>query len=137
MGTAHDVPNNRNGAAPDGRNCAGCHLLDPAQGLFGTGGNASHGGEVLILKVPHQGDGRAGVSKRHEDAGIVTDGRRDDVEHVDERLCQQLREYALVLGGAASTFERCFQFSKHDHGDGSLNGGGEARKYLGVSLAEV
>jgi len=33
--------------------CEGCHTLDPAQGFFGTGGNASFEFEQQIMKVPH------------------------------------------------------------------------------------
>jgi hypothetical protein len=36
-----------------GFTCEGCHTLDPAQGLFGTGGNASFEFETQIMKVPH------------------------------------------------------------------------------------
>jgi hypothetical protein len=37
----------------DGFTCNGCHVLDPAQGFFGTGGNASFENEEQILKIPH------------------------------------------------------------------------------------
>jgi YVTN family beta-propeller protein len=35
------------------KNCNGCHRLDPAQGFFGTGGNASFENEPQIFKIPH------------------------------------------------------------------------------------
>jgi DNA-binding beta-propeller fold protein YncE len=34
-------------------NCEGCHRLDPAQGLFGTGGDGSFEGLAQIMKIPH------------------------------------------------------------------------------------
>ena len=36
-----------------GFSCEGCHTLDPAQGFFGTGGNASFEAETQIVKIPH------------------------------------------------------------------------------------
>ena len=36
-----------------GFNCVGCHTLNPAQGFFGTDGQASFEGETQILKIPH------------------------------------------------------------------------------------
>jgi DNA-binding beta-propeller fold protein YncE len=36
-----------------GFNCVGCHTLNPAQGFFGTDGQASFEGEPQILKIPH------------------------------------------------------------------------------------
>jgi DNA-binding beta-propeller fold protein YncE len=37
----------------DAFTCEGCHRLDPAQGFFGTGGNASFEGIPQIMKIPH------------------------------------------------------------------------------------
>ncbi len=39
--------------AQAGFRCEGCHRLDPSQGFFGTGGDASFDAEQQILKVPH------------------------------------------------------------------------------------
>src|SRR5690606_6739464 len=36
-----------------GFNCNGCHTLDPAQGFFGTNGDASFENEMQIIKVAH------------------------------------------------------------------------------------
>ena len=33
--------------------CAGCHMLNPANGQFGTGGNQSFEGLTQIVKIPH------------------------------------------------------------------------------------
>jgi hypothetical protein len=33
--------------------CAGCHVLDPSQGFFGTGGNQSFEALPQIVKIPH------------------------------------------------------------------------------------
>jgi hypothetical protein len=33
--------------------CNGCHVLDPAQGFFGTGRNASFENHTQIIKIPH------------------------------------------------------------------------------------
>ncbi len=34
-------------------NCNGCHVVDPAQGFFGTGRHASFEGITQIVKIPH------------------------------------------------------------------------------------
>jgi hypothetical protein len=34
-------------------NCNGCHMVDAAQGFFGTGGRASFEGITQIIKIPH------------------------------------------------------------------------------------
>jgi DNA-binding beta-propeller fold protein YncE len=34
-------------------NCAGCHVLDPSKGFFGTGGNQSFEALPQIVKIPH------------------------------------------------------------------------------------
>src|SRR5262249_2895416 len=34
-------------------NCNGCHMVDPAQGFFGTGGRSSFEGITQIIKIPH------------------------------------------------------------------------------------
>jgi DNA-binding beta-propeller fold protein YncE len=36
-----------------GFSCNGCHVLDPAQGFFGTNGHMSFENEVQIVKIPH------------------------------------------------------------------------------------
>ena len=33
--------------------CAGCHVLDPSQGFFGTGGNQSFEALPQVVKIPH------------------------------------------------------------------------------------
>ena len=37
----------------NGQTCNGCHVLDPSQGFFGTGRNASFEGITQIVKIPH------------------------------------------------------------------------------------
>jgi hypothetical protein len=44
-------------------NCNGCHVLDPSQGFFGTGRNASFEGETQIVKIPHLRNQYAKVGK--------------------------------------------------------------------------
>ena len=111
MGPAYDLPNNRNGAAPDGRNCAGCHMLDPAQGLFGTGGNVSHGGEVLILKVPHlrnlyQKVGMFGLPNREYFLPSTTDAHQGD----------QIRGFGFLHDGATDQLFHFLQGAVFDDG---------------------
>ena len=111
MGPAYDIPNNRNGTAPDGRNCEGCHTLDPARGLFGTGGDASHGGEVLILKVPHlrnlyQKVGMFGLPNREYFLPSPTDAHQGD----------QIRGFGFLHDGATDQLFHFLQGAVFDDG---------------------
>ena len=111
MGPAYDLMSNRNGAAPDGRNCQGCHTLDPARGLFGTGGDASHGGEVLILKVPHlrnlyQKVGMFGLPNREYFLPSTTDAHQGD----------QVRGFGFLHDGATDQLFHFLQGAVFDDG---------------------
>ncbi len=44
------------GTGPASFTCQGCHRIDPANGRFGTQGEANFEGEAQILKVPHLRD---------------------------------------------------------------------------------
>ena len=111
MGPAYDLMSNRNGAAPDGRNCQGCHTLDPARGLFGTGGDAAHGGEVLILKVPHlrnlyQKVGMFGLPNREYFLPSTTDAHQGD----------QVRGFGFLHDGATDQLFHFLQGAVFDDG---------------------
>ena len=111
MGPGYDLPNNRNGADTDGRNCAGCHTLDPRRGLFGTGGDASHGGEVLVLKVPHlrnlyQKVGMFGLPNREYFLPSGTDAHQGD----------QIRGFGFLHDGATDQLFHFLQGAVFDDG---------------------
>ena len=111
VGPAFDLPRNGNGRAPDGRNCAGCHTLDPAQGFFGTSGAAAHGGEVLILKVPHlrnlyQKVGMFGLPNREFFLPSTTDAHQGD----------QVRGFGFLHDGATDKLFNFLQGAVFDDG---------------------
>ncbi|MCY3928268.1 MAG: hypothetical protein OXG81_08330 [Acidobacteria bacterium] len=108
---AYDLPNNRNGAAVDGRNCAGYHRHDPSRGFFGTAGDASHGGEVLILKVPHlrnlyQKVGMFGLPNREYFLPSTTDAHQGD----------QIRGFGFLHDGATDKLFNFLQGAVFDDG---------------------
>ena len=111
LGPAFDLADNRNGREPDGRNRAGCHTLDPAQGFFGTSGNASHGGEVLVLKVPHlrnlyQKVGMFGLPNREFFLPSTTDAHQGD----------QVRGFGFLHDGATDKLFNFLQGAVFDDG---------------------
>jgi YVTN family beta-propeller protein len=46
-------PRKADGNLVTGNTCNGCHVLDPANGFFGNGGEASFEDETQIVKIPH------------------------------------------------------------------------------------
>ena len=111
VGPAYDLPYNLNGREPDGRNCAGCHTLDPAQGFYGTRGDAAHGGEVLILKVPHlrnlyQKVGMFGLPNREFFLPSSTDAHQGD----------QVRGFGFLHDGATDKLFNFLQGAVFDDG---------------------
>ncbi len=111
VGPAFDLPNNRNGSEPDGRNCEACHAHDPAQGFFGTDGSVAHGGEVLILKVPHlrnlyQKVGMFGLPNREFFLPSTTDAHQGD----------QVRGFGFLHDGATDKLFNFLQGGVFDDG---------------------
>ncbi len=111
LGPDYDLPNNLNGLEPDGRNCAGCHALDPLNGFYGTSGDAAHGGEVLILKVPHlrnlyQKVGTFGLPNREFFLPSTTDQHQGD----------QIRGFGFLHDGATDKLFNFLQGAVFDDG---------------------
>lgn len=111
LGEGFDLPNNRNGSEPDGRNCEGCHTHDPASGFFGTDGRVAHGGEVLILKVPqlrnlYQKVGMFGLPNREYFLPSSTDAHQGD----------QIRGFGFLHDGATDKLFNFLQGAVFDDG---------------------
>ena len=111
MGSGLDLPDNLNGTEPDGRNCEGCHSLDPAAGFYGTDGSAAHGGEVLTLKVPHlrnlyQKVGMFGLPNREYFLPSTTDAHQGD----------QVRGFGFLHDGATDKLFNFLQGAVFDDG---------------------
>ncbi|MBY0276436.1 thrombospondin type 3 repeat-containing protein [Candidatus Binatia bacterium] len=86
-----------------GFNCVGCHTFDPAQGYFGTDGQASFEGETQILKIPHlrniyQKVGMFGMPQ----IGIILPG---DNGHKGD----QIRGFGFLHDGSIDTVFRFFR----------------------------
>ena len=112
VGPGFDLPDNLNGPEPDGQTCEGCHTHDPARGLFGTDGKAAHGGEVLILKVPHfrnlyQKVGMFGLPNREFFLPSTTDAHQGD----------QIRGFGFLHDGATDKLFNFLQGAVFDDGD--------------------
>ncbi len=79
-------------------NCNGCHVVDPANGFFGTGGRSSFEGITQIVKIPHLRNaydkvGMFGVPK--------TDFFQTDVQTTFQG--DQIRGFGFVHDGVVST----------------------------------
>lgn len=86
---------NQNGPEPDGAMCATCHTLDPEEGFYGTDGNVSHGGEILMLKTPqlrnlYQKVGMVGLPDREQFLPSKTSEHQGD----------QIRGFGFLHDGA-------------------------------------
>ena len=111
VGPGFDLPYNRNGAEPDGRNCEACHRHEPARGFYGTDGSAAHGGEVLILKVPqlrnlYQKVGMFGLPNREFFLPSTTDAHQGD----------QVRGFGFLHDGATDKLFNFLQGAVFDDG---------------------
>ena len=140
VGPAFDLPNNRNGSEPDGRNCEACHVHDPARGFFGTDGSAAHGGEVLILKVPHfrnlyQKVGMFGLPNREFFLPSTTDVHQGD----------QIRGFGFLHDGATDKLFNFLQGAVFDDGattcadlgvPGSASYGGSLGSWFGCDFSD-
>ncbi|MGI9274600.1 MAG: YncE family protein [Endozoicomonas sp.] len=110
--TANDA---RFGDKPDGVSCEGCHTFEPEKGFFGADGKVAHGGEILILKVPHFRNlytrvGMFGLPSREGFLPSTT----NDLQNRD-----QIRGFGFLHDGATDTL---FNFLKGGVFDDGANG---------------
>ncbi len=96
----------------DGFTCADCHKHDPSRGWYGTNGEVSHGGEIMILKAPHfrnlyQRIGMFGLPDR---LGFQISATR---EHQGE----QVRGFGFLHDGATDQLFQFLQGGVFDNGD--------------------
>lgn len=85
----------QNGPEPDGAMCSTCHTLDPEKGFYGSDGNVSHGGEILMLKTPqlrnlYQKIGMFGLPDREQFLPSKTSDHQGD----------QIRGFGFLHDGA-------------------------------------
>ncbi|MGH8175406.1 MAG: YncE family protein [Steroidobacter sp.] len=86
--------------ADTGFNCNGCHVVDPAQGFFGTDGRASFEAISQIVKIPH-------LRNIYTKIGMFgfPDGRFFDLPE-SGNLGDQVRGFGLVHDGVVDTVDR-------------------------------
>ncbi|HKQ92608.1 MAG TPA: hypothetical protein VJZ77_18255 [Blastocatellia bacterium] len=82
-------------------NCNGCHVVDRAQGFFGTGRNQSFEGITQIIKIPH-------LRNQYAKVGMFGVAKVDFFLASDTgNLGDQIRGFGFVHDGSVSTL---FQF---------------------------
>jgi len=83
-------------------NCNGCHTVDPAQGMYGTGGDQSFEGISQIVKVPQLRNMYAKVGRFGSPATPFT------TAPATGHLGDQVRGYGFVHDGTADTLAHFF-----------------------------
>lgn len=121
-----------NGAEEDGVNCAGCHVLDPGEGFFGTDGAVAHGGEIQMLKVPqlrnlYQRVGMFGLPDRE---GFLVSTTR---EHQGE----QIRGFGFLHDGATDRLFNFLQGAVFDNGEEGCPPGMDSSHGCDVSIGRI
>lgn len=109
-GTPDDFDSN--GPEQDGVNCAGCHGVDPAQGFYGTRGEAAHGGEIQILKVPQLRNlyTRVGMFGLPDREGFLP-------SHTKEHQGDQIRGFGFLHDGATDQLVNFLRGGVFDNGE--------------------
>jgi hypothetical protein len=79
-------------------NCNGCHVVDPANGFFGTGGRSSFEGITQIVKIPH-------LRNAYDKVGMFGVPRVDFFQTDVQTTFQgdQIRGFGFVHDGVVST----------------------------------
>jgi DNA-binding beta-propeller fold protein YncE len=79
-------------------NCNGCHVVDPANGFFGTGGRSSFEGITQIVKIPH-------LRNLYTKVGMFGVPKVDFFQTNDKTTFQgdQIRGFGLVHDGVVDT----------------------------------
>lgn len=118
-----------NGPEPDGQTCEGCHTHDPSQGFFGTDGKSAHGGEILMLKVPHfrnlyQRIGMFGLPHRRGFLPSTTDAHQGD----------QIRGFGFLHDGATDKLFNFLQGGVFDDSESSCSDLGGLGSHFGCGF---
>lgn len=81
-------------------NCNGCHVVDPAQGFFGAGRNASFEGITQIVKIPH-------LRNQYAKVGMFGDPKVNFFQASDSGFTgDQIRGFGFVHDGSVDTVFR-------------------------------
>ncbi|MEW6271507.1 MAG: hypothetical protein AB1689_19670, partial [Thermodesulfobacteriota bacterium] len=111
-----------------GFNCNGCHTLDPAQGFFGTNGDASFENELQIVKVAH-------LRNLYQKVGMFGMMSVDFLNAGDNgHKGNQIRGFGFLHDGSIDTVFRFFQATVFNNNNGvgfdGPNGGNDKRRQM-------
>ncbi len=111
-----------NGDSPDGVNCAGCHGVDHAKGFYGTRGEAAHGGEIQIFKVPQLRNlyTRVGMFGLPDREGFLP-------SHTREHQGEQIRGFGFLHDGATDLLLNFLKGGVFDNGETGCPQGADER----------
>ena len=106
-----------------GFTCEECHRLDPAQGFYGTGGDAAFEGETQIMKTAH-------LRNMYQKVGMFGLPNRPGFNRLDSsHLGDQVRGVGILHDGATDTIFSFLQGSVfNNQGDVGFNGGQRQRR---------
>ena len=97
-----------------GFNCVGCHTLDPAQGFFGTDGQASFENETQIVKIAH-------LRNMYQKVGMFGMPAVDFFNGGDNGTTgDQIRGFGFIHDGSVDTLFRFLQATVFNDG-GTFN----------------
>ena len=129
-GLAEDTP--INGDSPDGVNCAGCHGVDPAKGFYGSRGEAAHGGEIQILKVPQLRNlyTRVGMFGLPDREGFLP-------SHTKKHQGDQIRGFGFLHDGATDQLVNFLRGGVFDNGETDCPEGADERHGCQFNFGKV
>lgn len=109
-GLAHD--SGKNGPETDGVNCEGCHGVDASKGFYGTRGEAAHGGEIQMFKVPQLRNlyTRVGMFGLPDRRGFLP-------SHTANHQGEQIRGFGFLHDGATDLLFNFLKGGVFDNGD--------------------
>ena len=105
-----------------GFNCNGCHVLDPSQGFFGTGGDASFENESQILKVAHLRNAYQKIGM----FGMMPVPFSNPGDNLNKG--NQIRGFGFLHDGSVDTIFRFFQATVFNNANGVGFTGGDTQR---------
>ncbi len=100
---------------PDPRGCEGCHVLDRAQGFFGTDGESTFEGEVQEFKIAHLRN----LYQKVGMFGMAPDSLFDAGDNA--QTGPQIRGFGFTHDGSVDTTFRFFHAVVFHNFDANLN----------------
>lgn len=122
----------KNGPEVDGVNCEGCHGVDASKGFYGTRGEAAHGGEIQMFKVPQLRNlyTRVGMFGLPDRRGFLP-------SHTAEHQGEQIRGFGFLHDGATDLLFNFLKGGVFDNGDESCPEGASSIHGCDFNLGPV